>query len=399
MASVDKRPPRTVGGAFTYRVRYRDPSGASRSKSFPKKAEAERYANTVEADKSRGVYLDPTLGRLTLGDYADGWLKIQTFDESTREAVALRLRVHIKPVLGQVPLADLRPSLIQSWLSGLQQKLAPRTVKVILANLSSMLSAAVDDDRLGKNPCSAGSIRAPRHVENKVVVWTLESVLAVRAHMPERFQLAATLAAGLGLRQGEVFGLAVEDVDFLRGVVHVRRQVKIVGNRQIFALPKGGRTRDVPLAEDVRDAIQAHLRAFPAVSVSLPWQLNSGQPKSFDLLLSTRERTALQRNYINSCVWKPAVKAAGLPTARTDNNGMHALRHFYASVLLEGGASIRALADYLGHRDPGFTLRVYAHLMPQSEDTAKRAINGVFGGSQRAVNDPLCVPGVSRRAS
>ena len=55
-------------------------------------------------------------------------------------------------------------------------------------------------------------------------------------------------------------------------------------------------------------------------------------------------------------------------------NGMHALRHTYASVLLEDGVSIKALAEYLGHADPGFTLRTYTHLMPSSEDPARTAV-------------------------
>ena len=43
---------------------------------------------------------------------------------------------------------------------------------------------------------------------------------------------------------------------------------------------------------------------------------------------------------------------------------MHALRHYYASVLLAGGVDVRALSEYLGHHDPAITLRIYAHLMP-----------------------------------
>ena len=61
---------------------------------------------------------------------------------------------------------------------------------------------------------------------------------------------------------------------------------------------------------------------------------------------------------------------------------MHALRHFYASVLIDAGESVRAVADYLGHADPGFTLRVYAHLFPSSEDRARRAIDLVLSGDQ-----------------
>ena len=58
---------------------------------------------------------------------------------------------------------------------------------------------------------------------------------------------------------------------------------------------------------------------------------------------------------------------------------MHALRHYFASATLEGGVSIRAVADYLGHADPGFTLRIYAHLMPEAEDRARSAVDDALG--------------------
>lgn len=54
---------------------------------------------------------------------------------------------------------------------------------------------------------------------------------------------------------------------------------------------------------------------------------------------------------------------------------------FYASALLDAGENIKALSQYLGHSDPSFTLRVYAHLMPGSQDRARRAIDELFGES------------------
>ncbi|MFF9333703.1 tyrosine-type recombinase/integrase [Streptomyces albogriseolus] len=57
---------------------------------------------------------------------------------------------------------------------------------------------------------------------------------------------------------------------------------------------------------------------------------------------------------------------------------MHALRHFYASVLLDAGESIRALSQYLGHSDPGFTLRTYTHLMPSSEGRTRKAVDSLY---------------------
>jgi integrase len=88
---------------------------------------------------------------------------------------------------------------------------------------------------------------------------------------------------------------------------------------------------------------------------------------------------------------KPALEAVGVEPRR--ENGMHALRHYYASTRLEGGVSIRALADYLGHSDPGFTLRVYAHLMPESEERARTVVDtslrSAIGESTQGAADAL----------
>jgi len=247
---------------------------------------------------------------------------------------------------------------------------------VVFANLSAIFQAAMDDGLIGKNPCRAGSVKPPAPDRRKVIPWTIERVAAVRAGLPERYAAMTDVGAGCGLRQGEIFGLAVEEVDFLRGILHVRRQVKIVGSRLVFAPPKRGKDRDVPLPQSVALRLAAHLQAWPAVAVTLPW-LPTGKPETVRLIFTTRERTAVARTYFNRHVWKPALKAAEVPATR--ENGMHALRHHYASVLLENGVSPKALAEYLGHADPGFTLRVYAHLMPSSEDRARKAIDRAFG--------------------
>lgn len=378
MASVVRRPPQTEGGVARWLVRYTNPAGLSRSKTFIKKVDADRFAATVEADKSRGSYVEPGLGRMTLEEYGKGWLEAQTFGASTREATELRLRIHVYPHLGSTALVALRPTQISAWLRRLADDLAPRYVRVIFANLSSVLSAAVDDERLAKNPCQAVSVRLPRAADPRLVPWRTDLVQAVAAALPSRYRVLVAIGAGCGLRQGEIFGLAVEDVDFLRGVVHVRRQVKIVGGRQVYAPPKGRKVRDVPLPSSVASAMAAHLQEWPAVPVELPWEPKAGEVRRERLLLTTRERTALQRNYVNAQVWKPALVEAGCDATR--ENGMHALRHFYASVLLDGGESIRALAEYLGHADPGFTLRVYTHLMPASEERTKRAVDRVLLG-------------------
>lgn len=108
----------------------------------------------------------------------------------------------------------------------------------------------------------------------------------------------------------------------------------------------------------------------------LPWEAPGGAATSATLLLSTRAGRALNRKNFNKKVWKLALVRAGVAPIR--ENGMHALRHWFASVLLDSGESIKAVSQYLGHSDAGFTLRTYTHLMPDSERRMRRAMDEVF---------------------
>ncbi len=203
------------------------------------------------------------------------------------------------------------------------------------------------------------------------------------AALPERYRATAVVAAGCGLRQGEVFGLRVRDVDFLRRRLHVQQQVKIVSARVELDRPKGGKVRTVPLPDAVGEAIAAHLHGYPAGDDGL--------------VFTSREHKPINRNHFNRYVWRPALAKAGVEEGR--GNGMHALRHFYASMLIDAGESVRAVADFLGHADPGFTLRVYAHLLPASEDRARRVISDVLSGPRSGpVSGPSSGPASGSRS-
>jgi integrase len=139
-----------------------------------------------------------------------------------------------------------------------------------------------------------------------------------------------------------------------------------------FAPPKGGRERDVPLPQSVALALSAHIARTPPVPVTLPDQ--RGKPVTAALLFTDNGR-AWRRDVFNSRVWRPA----GPP------GGVHALRHFAASAWLAGGASIRDVAAYLGHADPGFTLRTYVHLMPDAADRMRAATDAALGAEARRV--------------
>lgn len=380
------------GTGMRYRARYVAPDRTERSKSFPDKQKrlAEAWLTQIAADMTRGQYVDPSAGKVTFQQFATEWLASQTTDVSTITAMELRFRLHVFPHIGSRSLGAFQPGHIRGWARALKDSgIAPSYQRVIFANVSAVFGAAVDDGIIVRNPCRAGSVKAPKLDPRKLKPWTRERVLAVREGLPEQYRTTADVGAGCGLRQGEIFGLAVDEIDFLGGIVHVVRQVKMVGSHLVFAPPKGGKLRDVPLPDAVSYVLAEHITRRPPIEVTLPWKTPDGPPVTATLLFYSRERKALNRNYFNMYLWKPALVSAGvipkrLPGERfkeSREHGMHALRHYYASVLLDAGENIKALAEYLGHADPGFTLRTYTHLMPNSQDRARKAIDEAFGAA------------------
>jgi integrase len=390
------------GTGLRYRARYVGPDGTEKSKSFPdrQKRAAEAWLTNLEADMSRGQYIDPRASRTTFREYAERWLASLTTDLSSRAAVEGRLRLHALPYLGSRPIGSFQPEHVRDWLRQLEGAVAsPAYRRLIFDAASSVLNAAVDDRLLASNPCRARSVKAPRPSPTRVHPWTAEQVFAVRAGLPERYQAMTDVGAGCGLRQGEIFGLAVENVGDL-GWLYIRQQVKKVRGGLVFAPPKRGKIRDVPLDAEVSTALAEHMKRFPPVEVTLPWLTPTGPKVTHRLIFTSGADAALWSTAFNDQAWKPALASAGIVPApekgkryaAAREHGMHALRHFYASVLLDAGENIKALSLYLGHSDPGFTLRVYTHLMPSSETRTRTAISAMYRAAGRAHDGPQTAP-------
>ncbi|WP_185949203.1 tyrosine-type recombinase/integrase [Microbispora sp. KK1-11] len=200
------------------------------------------------------------------------------------------------------------------------------------------------------------------------------------------------LGAGCGHRQGELFGVAVEDIDFLGRLVHVNRQVRLIGGHLVFSPPKRGKTPAVPLPESLGPRLSAHIAQHPPVAVTLPW-VEKGKPRgdlvTAELLFPGPNGGALHRNTFNH-KWRVGLERAGIvpPPAKGERrkshreHGCRVLRHTAAPAWLGAGADIRTVAEYLGHSDPGFTLRTYTHLMPNAAERARKAMDAFFTQEQ-----------------
>jgi integrase len=310
--------------------------------------------------------------------FAENWLRTHQLDESSRETTMIRVRKHVIPFVKGKSVAEVLPGLVREWDSSLVGVLGEATRSTAFAHLSAIMTAAVDDGLIAKNPCAAKSVSKPQPPVKKVVPLEIPVISKIRSGLTSRYRPMVDIGAGCGPRQGEIFGLTPADFDFDGGWLNIRRQVKRVHSRLVFGLPKNDKERRTPLPESVCRVMKAYFEAFPAVSITLPWEdPYRGALVTVPLVFTTPRRNAINRVTFNDKAWHPAVTSAGMEATRA--TGMHALRHFFASVLRDAGESIKVVAEYLGHSDPGFTLKTYTHLMPGSQDRTRAAIDNVLG--------------------
>ncbi|MER6217411.1 tyrosine-type recombinase/integrase [Streptomyces sp. NPDC001674] len=372
------------GSGMRYRVRYFAPDGKRKAKSFPdgQKRLAEQWLSSITADVARGDFIDPNASRTSFQEFAETWLANQSGDPNTRASMQSQLKLHAFPRIGPRALGSFQPSHIREFVTQLEESgMSGAYARVIFSNVRAVLSAAVEDGYLRRNPCNSRTVTLPEMGMRRVVPWQPERVFAMRGALADRLRPMVDVGAGCGLRQGEILGLSVDDLDFESGTLHVVQQLKLSLSKPVFAPPKGGKLRDVPLPDPVAEALQDHMKRFPPVEITLPWMRTNGQPMTKRLIFSGPNGGHIWRTSLNEDHWKPALAKVGvIPKARSREHaaarehGMHALRHFYASVLLDAGESIKAVSEYLGHSDPGLTLKVYAHLMPSSRDRARKAL-------------------------
>ena len=123
-------------------------------------------------------------------------------------------------------------------------------------------------------------------------------------------------------------------------------------------------------------ALARHLTAFPPEPQEITVLDAAGRAsvEVVELMFTTAKGQPVRRNAF-SHHWRAAVKASGVPEGTT----FHDLRHFYASLLIRHGESVKVVQSRLGHATAAETLDTYSHLWPDSEDRTRQAIDSVFG--------------------
>ncbi len=234
-------------------------------------------------------------------------------------------------------------------------------IKKLRAALSAMFATAVDDGLLRSNPVAGVRIPADpseEPVEEHAKALTRADLAILLAAIPEGWRLFFEFLAHTGLRIGEAVGLTWEHIDLGEHPhVEVREQF-YRGERK--SLKSGSSRRDVPLSPNMAARLTAHRRD------------NYRGPKT--PVFATRAETELLPANVYRRVLAPAAVEVGLTVQVTGKDGkphqrsavsFHTFRHTCASLLFEAGRNAKQVAEWLGHADPGFTLRTYVHLMDE----------------------------------
>jgi integrase len=313
---------------------------------------------------------------MTVGKYLRGWLDgDHDLAPKTRERYRQLLVHQVAPFLGNVPLQELRPAQVKTWLDTLLKSgsttgggLSPTTVGHARRFVHNGFERAVALEIISRNVVHP--VKAPRGDTAEIDILSDERIGEIMTKLAGHpLYPIAMFALGTGCRRGEVCGLQWGDIDFTAATVTISRSMEQTGAGVRTKDPKTrtGR-RTIPLAAHTIEVLRAHR----AKQTELWLQLGLGRLGDDDLVFA-RDNGSVYKPDSLSVNWVRAMRALGLPPVT-----FHSLRHTFASAAISAGVNVVTVSRHLGHGSPAITLSVYAHIFKQDDRAAADAIEQVL---------------------
>ncbi|NPV44790.1 MAG: site-specific integrase, partial [Firmicutes bacterium] len=321
---------------------------------------------------SQGGYIEPS--KITFGEWLDKWLveyKKGQIKPTTYESYEVIINAHIKPALGNIPLAKLQPHMLQAFYNDrLESGLSTRRVHYCHTIIHQALKQSVKEGLLPRNPAEATS---PPAIKNKQMRPLTEEELLkfLDVAKDDRLYAAYVVAATTGLRRGELLGLCWDCVDLEQGIITVKRQLILLKKKGLIleetTKTKSGK-RTIVLPDDTVKELKAHRKRQAQEKLLL------GEAyEDHNLVFCTEKGTPLDpRNFTRH--FKRLLKKAGLPT----DIRLHDLRHTYATLLLKRGVPAKIVQELLGHSTITITLDLYSHVTLEMQKLAAESLNGLL---------------------
>lgn len=342
-----------------YLVRYRKPDGTNGAKrGFSRKRDAELWLADVESSRSRGEFIDPKAGRVTINTLGPGWVegKRASMKPSSFAPVETAWRLRVQPTWGRWALSDIRHSDVKDWVGKLSRQVGATVTIRTFGVLAGILDDAVHDKRISLNPARVGDIPLPRKKKRTHRYLSHEQVAAL-ARASGSHGLLVLVLAYTGIRWAEATGLRVRHVDYERGRLRIEDNAVQVGNKVYLGTPKSHKSRAVPVPRFVLKQLRLHTSHLDGDA----------------LVFAGRDGGYMRRTRASegSRSWfKVALKEASLAPMTP-----HDLRHTAASLAVQSGAHVKTIQRMLGHASAAMTLDVYSDLFDDDLDSVSIALD------------------------
>jgi integrase len=338
-------------GVRVYRARvyYRGRYVASRT--FPRKRDAQEWERKQIETLKTGAWADPKAGERPVREWCETWLSAQPARQpATERKIRGVIGKQIGSAFGRRPLVSVRPSDVQAWAADISRKQSAATARHSLGVLRRVFDYAVRDGAIHRNP--AAGIRLPKVQGNDPQPLTHDELWRLADHLKEpRDRLLVLVAGYCGLRWGELAALRWSDVDLAKNALRVGRAYSEEAPRGEMSPVKDHQARTVPIPAVVSE----ELARFGA------------DQKPERLVFPSANSTPLRNRNFRRDVFDDAVDALDLDITP------HNLRDTAASLAIQAGASVVAVARLLGHESAATTLNHYAGLFPSDlDDVAER---------------------------
>lgn len=298
---------------------------------------------------------------------------------STFQSYKTILDKHIKwSDLGKMNLKDVRQIDIQEFLNA-NDTLSYSTLKKFYITLSQACESACKNALIRKNPCNGVTIPNKSSESKEIQILSLSQQEAyVQALKGETHELLLLTGMFTGMRLGELLALRWEFVDLDEEIIYVCESIKRV---KVFDKEGNGTNQLITKAPKSKSGI----RTIP-IPLFLVEMLKNIKPKTGDLtdyVFLTKNGNPHTARNVQKYHSRICSKAKINPV-KTSNGieykgvSFHALRHTYATRMLENGESIKVVQDILGHKDAQTTLNIYAHSLKETKKASADKQNALF---------------------
>jgi integrase len=368
MAKVRKRTwTNSKGEQTAWIADYFDQGGKRHIKTFETKREATAWLVGTQNEVKQGIHT-PESTSITVAEAADLWLEkgaLEKLERSTLRQYRNHVDLHLKPSrIGNEKLARLSAPMIEAFRDDLIRGGSRAMARKVLASLKSILGEAQRHGFVAQNAAQPVKVDLRRRENGKLTIGrdipSKEEIRTILESASGRWRPLLVTPIFTGMRSSELRGLVWDDVDFERKVIRVRQRADDWG---AIGPPKSAAgDREIPMAPMVANALRQWRLACPRERDGE----NGGQLRF--VFPNGNGRIENHANIANRGFYA-LQRAAGIVDAvGKPKYGLHALRHFCASWLIEQGFSAKRLQALLGHSSIQMTFDRYGHLFPSLED-------------------------------